>query len=94
MLRQPKKKKESAICRTALAEAQSEVGSVQWAALKARPDVASIATIAASIQTRSPDDANRLMQGTWKYLAKAKNRCMVIAPDMETVKEAQTVCVC
>ena len=52
--------------------AQQEVGSINWVALKTRPDVACIAAIGASLQTRDPKETIRLMQGCWKYLSKTR----------------------
>ena len=43
-------------CKKIIAEAQQQVGSLQWVALKTKPDVASITAIAASMPTR---DQNR-----------------------------------
>ena len=64
-----KEEEESHEYKKDLAEAQSETGSIQWLALKTRPDIAAIAAGAASIQTRCPKEALRLMAGTLKYMA-------------------------
>ena len=75
--------KGTALYKQALERAQCEVGSIQWVALKTRPDVACATAIAASIQTRDPKEAIRLTEGIWGCLAKHRNMCMVIAPQSD-----------
>ena len=41
-------------CREALEKAQEEVGSLQWLALKTRPDIAAAVAICVGMQTRDP----------------------------------------
>ena len=55
--------------------------------LKSRPDVASFATIATSLQTRDPKDAVRLTEGTWKSLYATKDmRADMVPSDAEVVE--------
>ena len=54
-------------------QAQAEVGTLQWLAIKTRPDIAAITSILASLITRCPSEVVRVVGGVWKYLAATWN---------------------
>ncbi len=66
-----------------LKQTQQEVGSLQWLALKTRPDVACIVAICASMQTRHPERALKLTEEVWKYLLTTWDFGMNIVPDAQ-----------
>ena len=70
--------KESSGCHDRVAQAQTEVGTIQWLAIKTRPDVAAIMSMAASLQTRIPTEALKVTEGIWKYLAATWNAAMSV----------------
>eukprot|EP00975_Prorocentrum_lima_P013832 2938818-Prorocentrum_lima.AAC.1 len=47
-----------------------QVGSLQWLVQKTRPDIACVVAIAASVQTKQPNEAQILLLGCWKLLFK------------------------
>ena len=50
-------------------KAQIEIGTLQWLAIKTRPDIAAITSILASMMTRTPTTVLKHVAGIWKYLA-------------------------
>ena len=52
-----------------LPRAQMEIGTLQWLAIKTRPDISAATSILASLTTRCPTEVMRLVGGVWKYLA-------------------------
>ena len=62
---------------------QQEVGSLQWLALKTRPDIACIVAICASMQTRQPAQALKLTEEVWKYLLTTWDLGMNIIPNFD-----------
>ena len=63
-----------------LKKAQEEVGSLQWLALKTRPDIATMTAICASIQTKDPWQAVTWTEETWKYLKSTCGLGMEMVP--------------
>ena len=63
-----------------LKRAQEEVGSLQWLALKTRPDIAAITAICASLQTRNPELAIKYSKETWRYLYHNANVSIKLTP--------------
>ena len=47
-------------------------------AIKTRPDVAAVTSIAATLQTRNPTEALKVTDGIWKYLAATWNAAMSV----------------
>ena len=64
----------------ALGKCQIEVGALQWLAQKSRPDIATITSIATSIQSKTPTEGLRITAGIWKYLAATWNVAMRVEP--------------
>ena len=62
---------------------QQEVGSLQWLALKTRPDIACIVAICASMQTRQPQQALKITEEMWKYLFNTQSFGMDIIPNFQ-----------
>ena len=52
-----------------LAEAQKEVGTLQWLAIKTRPDIAASCSAAASLTCGCPKACIQMCIGIWKYVA-------------------------
>ena len=71
-----------------LKKAQAEVGSLQWLALKTRPDIAVITAICASLQSRNPVLAIDYCRETWRYLYNTSDMCMnlITVPDKFKVR--------
>ena len=65
-------------------DAQKEVGTLMWAALKSRPDVAVSVSIAASQVAHNPTEALRMTAGIWKYLACTVEERMIYEPKART----------
>ena len=66
--------------------AQEEVGSLQWLALKTRPDIAAITAICASLQTRDPDRSVKYCREIWKYLYGTSRMYMCLIPESDKFK--------
>ena len=49
------------------------MGTLQWLAIKTRPDIAAITSILASLIVRCPSEVVRVTGGVWKYLASTWN---------------------
>ena len=64
-----------------LKRAQEEVGSLQWLALKTRPDIATITAVCASIQTKNPGQASMWTTEIWKYLNYTAGLGMNLVPE-------------
>ena len=54
--------------RAALKECQSEIGSLQWAALRSRPDVSAVVGTLATMMTVDPVKVLALSKRVWRYL--------------------------
>ena len=54
--------------RAALKECQSEIGSLQWAALRSRPDVSAVVGMLATMMTVDPVKVLALSKRVWRYL--------------------------
>ena len=54
--------------KTALKECQSEVGSLQWASLRSRPDTSAIVGTLATMMTVDPQRVLSLAKRVWRYL--------------------------
>ena len=52
-----------------LAEAQKEVGTLQWLAIKTRPDIAASCSAAASLTCGCPKACIQMCIGIWRYVA-------------------------
>ena len=52
-----------------LHHAQMEVGTLQWLAIKTRPDIAAACSVVASMMNSNPNDAIETCKGIWKYVA-------------------------
>ena len=52
-----------------LKRAQEEVGTLQWLAIKSRPDIAAAISMLASMQSRDPDQVVKLTTEVWRFLA-------------------------
>ena len=66
-----------------LNSAQQEVGSLQWLALKTRPDIACITAICASMQSRNPQKALDITVEIWKYILATKDCVILLVPNSE-----------
>jgi len=56
------------------------IGSLQWLALTARPDIAAITAMCASLQTRSPEQAGTSAATTWRYLKATREKAIYMLP--------------
>ena len=57
----------------ALKKVQSEIGCLQWIALRSRPDIAATVGSAACMSTVHPGLVSKLCQGIWRYLSATRN---------------------
>lgn len=57
----------------ALKRAQSEVGCLQWIALRSRPDIAATVGSAACMSTVHPGSVSEICQGIWRYLSSTRD---------------------
>ena len=63
-----------------LKKAQSEVGCLQWLALRSRPDIAATVGSVACLSAIHPGVALKLCQGIWRYLSSTRNHGVFFAP--------------
>lgn len=63
-----------------LRKAQSEVGCLQWLALRSRPDIAATVGSVACLSAIHPGVALKLCQGIWRYLSSTRNHGVFFAP--------------
>ena len=75
----------------ALKKCQEEVGTLMWLAIKTRGDIAANTSIAASIQSRNPEEALNITANVWQYLAMTWNEVTVVRPVMKGGKPTMEI---